>query len=227
MGISALHSPESFREHFVRNDSGKVYFKIIMKNKLTYILSLLLFVAACSSDNSPRESGTTLPEQPTQNRFKFTAEDMRTAALQGNLDVVQQCVTQGIDIEEADQLDRTALMFASFNGHTEIVGFLIEKGADVQKQNSEGRSSLMFASSGPFPETVQLLLENGSDPNAKDSIEGWTPLMYAAAEGNIEVIEVLLDYDADVTLQDTDGETATDFARNNGHSEVVALLESQ
>ena len=117
-------------------------------------------------------------------------------------------------------------MFASYNGHTEVIGFLIEEGAVIEKQNSEGRTPLMFASSGPFPETVELLLQNGASPDIKDSVEGWTALMYAAAEGNREVIEVLLDYDADVSLQDADGETALDFARNNGHSGAVSLLEN-
>lgn len=200
------------------------YFKPMMKNKLLFTFTTLFLLTACSSNDQPQEPSNNTTEQNTENITNFSADDMRTAALQGNLDIVQQSVEQGIDIEESDQLDRTALMFASYNGHTEVVQFLIEQGADVQKQNSEGRTSLMFASSGPFPDTVERLLENGSDPNVKDSIEGWTPLMYAAAEGNIDVIEVLLDYDADVSVQDTDGETASDFARNNGHSDAAALL---
>lgn len=197
-----------------------------MKNKLLFTFTILFFLAACSSNDRSQESQDSTSKTDAQNSASYTAEDLRNASLQGDLEMIRQIVDAGVDIEEGDQLNRTALMFASFNGHSEVVRFLIEEGAVVEKQNSEGRTPLMFASSGPFPETVELLLENGADPNIKDSVEGWSALMYAAAEGNIEVIEVLLEHNADVTLQDTDGETAADFARNNGHSDVVALLEN-
>lgn len=200
-----------------------------MKNKLLFAFTLLILLAGCSSDESPQEEESNVPES-TENQIQSTTapngEDLRTASLQGDLEMVRQLTDDGVDITDGDQLGRTALMFASFNGHTEVVQFLIEQGADVQKQNSEGRTPLMFAASGPFPETAELLLENGADPNIKDSIEGWSALMYAAAEGNSEVVEVLLEYNADVSLQDSDGETAADFARNNGHSNVVTLLEN-
>jgi ankyrin repeat protein len=197
-----------------------------MKNKLLLTFTLLFLLAACTSNDQSHQPQDTASQSENQNSPSYSAEDLRNAALEGNLESIRQIVDTGVDVEEVDQLGRTALMFASYNGHTKVVHFLIEQGADVQKQNSEGRTSLMFASSGPFPATVELLLENGSDPNAKDSVEGWTPLMYAAAEGNIEVVEVLLDYNADGSIQDTDGETAADFARNNGHADVVALLEA-
>lgn len=43
-------------------------------------------------------------------------------------------------------------------------------------------------------------------------------------DGEEHLVLVLLDYGADSTLKDKDGETALDFARNNGHEEVVQLL---
>ncbi len=82
----------------------------------------------------------------------------------------------------------------------------------------------MFASSGPFPETAHLLLEFGSNPNDADEYEGWTPLMFAAAEGQIEVIRVLLDYGAIPSAVDRDGDVAADHAAQNRHPEVEDLL---
>lgn len=199
---------------------------MIMKNKLIFTFTILFLLVACSSNDQSQQPKDSASQSGIQNATSYTAEDLRDASLRGDLEMVRQIVDGEVNIDEGDQLDRTALMFASYNGHTEVVRFLIEKGAEVQKQNSEGRTALMFAASGPFQETVELLLENGADPNIKDSVEGWSALMYAAAEGNAEVIEVLLDYNADARLEDTDGETATDFARNNGHSDVVALLEN-
>ncbi len=157
----------------------------------------------------------------------LTSEDLRNAALNGRMDIVEQAIEQDVDLHETDQLGRTALMFASYNGHTEIVRFLVERGTEISRKNMDGRTSLMFAASGPFPETVEFLLEQGADPNVKDNVEGWTSLMYAAAEGNRDVVQILIDNGADVSLKDTDGETAIDFARNNGHKSVVDLLEKE
>ena len=54
-----------------------------------------------------------------------------------------------------------------------------------------------------------------------------TPMMLAAAAGNLEVVDLLLNFeDVDVSLTDADGQTATDIARIHGHTAVVNLLES-
>jgi ankyrin repeat protein len=38
-----------------------------------------------------------------------------------------------------------------------------------------------------------------------DSEEHFTPIMFAAAEGHIDVVRILLEYNADPSLEDTDG----------------------
>ncbi len=50
--------------------------------------------------------------------------------------------------------------------------------------------------------------------------------MYAAAEGNHEVIELIFEHCANPKEKDSDGEKATDFAENNGHTQTVTLLDS-
>lgn len=89
-----------------------------------------------------------------------------------------------------------------------------------------GRTALLYASTGPFPETVKLLLDHHADPNKVDNDEHFSPLMHAAAEGQLEVVKILLARGADPELKDIDGETAALFARNNGHTEVAGLIQS-
>jgi len=73
---------------------------------------------------------------------------------------------------------------------------------------------------------VKMLLDQKADPNMVDREEHFTALMYAAAEGQLEVVKILLSYKADPNLKDIDGDDALTFARNNGHMAVVAQLES-
>ena len=195
--------------------------------KIARFLFIVLFsftALSCESDEQKNESDADLAEQPAGN--EWTAGDLRTAALNGDLQTVNKSIEQGILVDDTDELGRTALMFAAFNGHFEVIELLITDGADVNLVNDEGRTSLMFAASGPFPETVLRLLDNGAEVNRSDSVEEWTPLMYAAAEGNNEVIELLLEHGANPKAMDADGETAIDFAENNGHTQTAALLRN-
>jgi ankyrin repeat protein len=116
---------------------------------------------------------------------------------------------------------------AAYNGHTEIVKLLLEHKAFVNVPDLKGRTALMFAASGPFPETVKLLLEHQADPNRADFQEHFTALMYAAAEGHLENVKILLGNKADPSLKDIDGDNALAFARNNGHADIVRILEAQ
>ena len=47
----------------------------------------------------------------------------------------------------------------------------------------------------------------------------------AAAEGQADVVKLLLKHKADITLKDVDGDTAESFAAKNGHTAVVKILQ--
>ena len=73
---------------------------------------------------------------------------------------------------------------------------------------------------------MELLLERKTDPNIADLDEHFTALMHAAAEGNIEVVQVLLAHGADPALKDIDGDNAEFFAREAGHTAVADLIKA-
>jgi ankyrin repeat protein len=148
------------------------------------------------------------------------------AAFHGNLEKVQDLLSEGVPADVTTPEKQTPLMWAAFNGHTPVVSLLLEKGASLDKQEENSRTALMYASSGSFPETVELLLEKGATVNVQGSLEGFTALMTAAAEGHHEVVRLLLVYGADPAIRDKDGDTAESFASQNGHSDVVLLLRN-
>ncbi len=188
------------------------------------LIIFLLFTACADNKSQVKQQEPTFSQETIPSR---SPNEFRDASLNGRMEIVQEAIEQGIDVQIPDAYGRTALMLAAYNGYTNIVQYLIEQGAEVNNQNTEGRTALMFAATGPFPETVKLLLEENANVNSTDSVEGWTALMFAAAEGNKEVVEILLEYEADFSIEDDDGETAIDFAENNGHTVVVNLLKDQ
>jgi hypothetical protein len=145
-------------------------------------------------------------------------------ALKGHLESVRQAIEAGVDVNSADEEQRTALLFASFNGHTSVVKLLLDSGALLSQRDGVGRTALMWAATGDNAEAVDLLLESGAEVNAADTSEGFTALMHAAAEGHVEVVKVLLKHNADPALRDTDGDTARDIATRNRHVDVVQVL---
>ena len=79
---------------------------------------------------------------------------------------------------------------------------------------------------GPAEAQTRDVLQQPAEIDVADSEEHFTALMYAAAEGQLEVVRLLLDHGADAALKDVDGDTAETFARNNGHTEVADLILS-
>ncbi len=164
-----------------------------------------------------------------QTPLKLAPEELALmqAAHDGQLDEVERIVAAGVDVDVADSDYRTPVMFAAFNGHSAVVAFLHEHGAVINTKDINGRTPLLYASSGPFPGTVDYLLKNGAEVDIQGTLEGFTALMTAAAEGQVDVVRVLLEHGADKDLEDKDGDTALSFARQNGHSEVIELLTGQ
>ena len=164
-----------------------------------------------------------------QSPVQLTPEEqaLMEAAFTGNLEEVRRLVLDGTRVDVIDEERRTPLMFAAFNGHAPVAEYLLDAGAEIDTKDSSGRTALMYAASGPFVETVGLLLKRGAEVNVQGTLEGFTPLMTAAAEGLTDVVRLLLGAGADRDIKDVDGDTALSFARQNGHAEVLALLESE
>jgi len=148
------------------------------------------------------------------------------AALNGDLSQVKGLLNGGFHVNAEDEEGRTALMYAAYNGHIEIMKSLLDKGALVNLTDTNGRTALMLASSGPYPAAVNLLLDHNADPDVADKDEHYTALMFAAAEGQLDVVKVLLSRRAAPLLRDIDGDNARTFAENNGHKEIATLLRA-
>ena len=69
-------------------------------------------------------------------------------------------------------------------------------------------------------------MKGGANANTQDS-DGWTPLMYAADYGYLEIAKSLVEKGADVKVHDKDGLTAAAEARKENHPDVARFLEGQ
>jgi ankyrin repeat protein len=133
--------------------------------------------------------------------------------------------------ESLDSLgDNFGLIGACFHGHWRLCQFLIERGADVNRPVSDTgetplHSALCTANRGAHSLVLKVLLAHGANPNCvtKESVEtggfmrdcrtkGETPLHRAAAFGDEEAIQLLLDAGAAIDAKDRNGDSPLTWA---------------
>lgn len=126
----------------------------------------------------------------------------------------------------------TPLGLAAFFGHLEIVNTLLMYHADpnTASNNAARVAPLHSAVAGDHYEIATKLIEAGANVNAVQA-DGFTPLMGAAQNGNLEMARLLVNHSADVTTRTDKGSsrfpdaTALTLARQANAGEVMRFLE--
>lgn len=145
----------------------------------------------------------------------------------GDAGMVRALLAHGALVDQRDpEYQQTALMFAARGGYTEVAHLLLAHGAQVDAQTRTGqvppfRSPASNAGSkgagiirGGWPERG----ERDPTPGAK------TPLLYAAREGHLDTIRLLLEGGAKIEKSDADGVTPLLMAILNGHLPAAQFL---
>ena len=94
-------------------------------------------------------------------------------------------------------------------------------------QNDPARLTLAEAVKSRYINDVARLLESGVNPDEKKGRLRRTPLHWAVDYCNKEIVVLLLEYEADPSIEDLLGKTALDLARLAGEKgkELIPLLE--
>lgn len=121
-----------------------------------------------------------------------------------------------------------ALGLAAFFGHIAAARWLLDHGAQVNIPSRNGMQvmPLHSAVAAQNLEIARALIDHGADVNAVQN-DDFTPLMAAAQNGQMEMIELLLAKGARPDAKRANGQSATDFARESGHGEAVELLKQR
>jgi ankyrin repeat protein len=169
---------------------------------------------------------------------RYGASPLSEAATSGSAGVVKALLDAGADAKALATPDgETVLMTAARAGNVDAVRLLLDRGADVNaRERYKGQTALMWAAAERHAAVVKLLLERGADwrvrsfdretkpprLSAASSISpiprgGFTALLFAAREGDIETAKVMLDAGVDIDYGDVD----------NASPLVVAILNKQ
>ncbi|KAG9336176.1 hypothetical protein JZ751_002523 [Albula glossodonta] len=154
------------------------------------------------------------------------------AAEQGSLEIVQELIRRGANINLDDVDCWTALISAAKEGYVEVVKELLANNANLEHRDmvrGEGGGGeysvypIIWAAGRGHAEIVHLLLGYGAKVNCSDKY-GTTPLIWASRKGHYDCVMHLLDNGADVDQEGANSMTALIVAVRGGYAEVVKEL---
>ena len=153
---------------------------------------------------------------------------LQWCAYYGDVSAMKHLLANGALIESLG--DNLGLDAACFHGHWRLCKFLIERGADVNRPQEDSgetplHATLCTANRLRRNVVMKVLLAHGANPNCVTNpgvetggfmrdcrTKGETPLHRAAAFGDEEAIQLLLDAGAKIDAKDMNGDTPLSWA---------------
>lgn len=159
---------------------------------------------------------------------KYKTSPLMLACRRNDLVSVQKILAKQVNIDQEDDDKTTALCYASRNDadDTKILELLVKKGAKVNIPNAYGRNPLIEAVFSNSLKKVSFLLKNGAVINRKSNGFGGVSAISEAVSGeHLEMVKLLIDQGADISITRDGGETVLlEAIRSEKSTAIVQLL---
>lgn len=155
----------------------------------------------------------------------FGATPLAAACASGHGAIVRILLEARADPNRTLLLGESPLMTAVDMADVGAVRALLEHGANTElRESKSGQTALMWAAAESHSEIVRLLIEHGADVRARSN-NGFTPLLFAAQQGDVLSGRILLEAGADANeANQKDGLSPLMVATASGHTELSLLL---
>lgn len=153
------------------------------------------------------------------------------ARVTGHAGVAKLLLVAGANPGVVSPYGETMLHLAARKGYPGLIDLLVSRGLDVNAVSKGYKHTAMhLAAIDNHAESIRVLASLGADVDAKNVV-GWTPLLWAAATGNVDALTALVEVGADVNAKGSasgragDGETTPlREARKCGEAEKVSKV---
>lgn len=140
-----------------------------------------------------------------------------------NTSSCQPLIQLDVPVDAKDPLGNTGLMCAAESGSLECAQIFLHNGADVNSCGQGGYTALHLAVMNSESDMVRLLIPLVDNVDSV-SEDGSTPLLHAVT---LDVIEALLNANANIEARDSHGTTLLTFAAGRLGAEIVEVLLSK
>ena len=148
-------------------------------------------------------------------------EDFFQAIKADNGSAITALIQRGFDPNTMDENDSYGLIIALQENAMHAFSALVNApGIDLDLATANGDTALMIAAYKANKPAVVTLLDKGAAVNK----QGWSPLHYAAASGDNEIVKMLMNKSAELDALSPNGTTPMMMAARNGHILTVKIL---
>lgn len=146
------------------------------------------------------------------------------ACTNGSAAMVETLLARGAAANQVLPSGVTPLMTCARTGNVDAVKSLLANGARVNdRETVRGQTALMWAVAERHADVAAVLIAAGADVRARSHGE-FTPLLFAARQGDVASARLLLDSGVDVNEAGGDGSAALLVATESRHPAMVRFL---
>lgn len=183
-----------------------------MRVGLTVALALVLAAShaatgseapAATTSNAGTDKSATAPGNSQSNAdadINAQAADGSTALLwashRNDVAEVRRLIKAGAKVSIANRYGATPMSEAALQGQTEVISLLLKAGVDANSPNPEGQTALMLVARTGNVDAAKLLVSHGATVDAREQWGQQTALIWAAAEGQPQMLKFLLEHHA-------------------------------
>ncbi|XP_037804224.1 ankyrin-3-like [Penaeus monodon] len=157
--------------------------------------------------------------------------ELHKAVAAGSLVEVRRILDLGANLNLQSVVDgedgRQALHTAALFGHTGILRELLQKGADKDGRDGRGNTVVHYAALHEDPHLLRNLHLENIDVASAVNFSGETALHIAASEGNLRVLEWLLQKGVNVNHKNAVGMTAEEVAASKRQYRAAEILSKK
>jgi ankyrin repeat protein len=137
---------------------------------------------------------------------------LTSVVARNHIEAIKFLLDNGAKTEEADNIQKAPILYALTSESKDVLDLLIKRGASLEVKDDYQRTPLLLTcrESGSFV-IVKILIESGANINAVD-IFGDTPLTLAAWRGFEEIVNYLLDENAEFSTSGDEGIMLLNYA---------------
>lgn len=187
---------------------------------------LTTVVTETETATKPSEPAESLkPAEPAEPTDSANCIPRPEATAKHQTSLVPESTRQQGDEALAKNTGELALFRAAQRGDTHMINYLASQGVNVSCHVTDLLTPLHAVSRWSINlDAARALLSWGADIEARDYL-GYTPLRWAATQGRVEMIKLLVGRGADINTPDNYGFTPLYDATREGHEETARLLE--